>query len=68
VTFRVIRPLSWEERFDRAQCAPVYIPRIYLAVRRSGTKKTRWQTWGFAKRWFHAWVWGCADLPWEVSR
>ncbi len=67
MTFRAIRPLTFSERFDRAQWSPIYIPRIYLAVRRAGTDKTRWQTLRFASRWFHAWVWNYAELPWEMN-
>lgn len=65
MTYRQIRPLTLNERFDRAQHFPIYIPRIYLAVRRAGITKTRWQALTFAKRWFHDWVWGRAGLPWK---
>ncbi len=67
MTFRQIRPLTMDERFDRAQWWPIYVPRIYLACRRAKVDKTRWQTLTFAKRWFHAWVWDYADLPWEQT-
>ncbi len=61
--FREVPILTREERYDRASRWPVTVFRIYLAVRRSGTEKTRLETVRFASRWFHAWVWGYADLP-----
>lgn len=63
MTFRAIRPLSLDERRDRAARFPLYIPRIYFACRRAGVEKSRRETWRFACRWFHAWVWDYADLP-----
>lgn len=71
MTFRIIRVLTMPERLDRSALWPVYIPRIYLAVRRAkpvgenAKGMSRLETWKFAMRWFHAWVWDYADLPWE---
>lgn len=65
MAYLVISPLSIDERFDRSKWWPIYIPRIYFACRRAKVDKTVFQTLKFAQRWFHAWVWNYAELPWD---
>lgn len=59
-----IRSQSITERLSRGLFWPIYIPRIYFAVRYLPINKTRWKTLRFASKWFHCWVWNYAELPW----
>jgi hypothetical protein len=58
-------PLSVEDRLRRCHWWPIYIPRIYLALRRQESPPRRRRAWKLARQAFHAWAWGFALLPWE---
>lgn len=52
-----------EQRLERAAHWLPYTFKIYQALRRAGTEKSRRETWKLASGIFHCWVWGMAELP-----
>lgn len=71
MAYTYIRPLSLEERSERAFTHFYMVPKIVWWLWRNTHSSKRWQLkqirliLSFSPKLFHLWVWGYEELPWD---